>query len=407
MCCFSFDRPSVCAFLSAAVTLLMMATLIETTPTMAQSPHSTAADASASTLTSFEPTVHVASAATDEHPRQAKSEADAPIAIVIHGGAGTIRRDRMTDEQEAAYRSALREALEAGYGVLEESGSSMDAVVAALTLLEDLPLFNAGKGAVFTSEGTVELDASIMDGATRNAGALTGVTNVRNPIQLARTILEKSRHVMMSGPGAEAFAEAHGFETVPNEYFYTERRREALRRAQSREEGPTGDAGDAMLFDDDPRAAPHKFGTVGAVALDRDGTIVAGTSTGGMTNKRFGRVGDSPIIGAGTYAHNATCGVSATGHGEYFMRGVVAHDIAARMRYGGMSLKDAANAVVMDELPAIGEGGSGGVIALDADGNIAMPFNTPGMYRGFIDPDGNIVVRLFGNEEALGEEADE
>jgi len=313
----------------------------------------------------------------------------------------------MTDEQEAAYRSALREALEAGYGVLEESGSSMDAVVVALTLLEDSPLFNAGKGAVFTSEGTVELDASIMDGATRNAGALTGVTNVRNPIRLARTILEESRHVMMSGAGAEAFAQAHGFETVPNEYFYTERRREALRRAQSREEGPTGDAGDAMHFNDDPRSAPSKFGTVGAVALDRDGNIVAGTSTGGMTNKRFGRVGDSPIIGAGTYAHNATCGVSATGHGEYFMRGVVAHDIAARMRYGQMSLEDAAGSVVMDELPAIGEGGSGGVIALDTDGNIAMPFNTPGMYRGFIDSDGNVVVRLFGNEEASGEEADE
>jgi beta-aspartyl-peptidase (threonine type) len=329
---------------------------------------------------------------------------EAPVAIVIHGGAGTILPENMTEETEKQYRDALTQALRTGHKILEDGGTSMDAVVQTLMVLEDSPLFNAGKGAVFTSEGTVELDASIMDGATRNAGALTGVTNVRNPIQLARAILDHSRHVMMSGTGAEAFAKEHGFEDTPNEYFYTERRREALRRAQSREDSPTGDAGDAMHFDDtplndDPRVEPNKFGTVGAVALDRNGDIVAGTSTGGMTNKRFGRVGDSPIIGAGTYAHNETCGVSATGHGEYFIRGAVAHDIAARMRYGSMSLKEAADSVVMDELPSIGEGGSGGVIALDAEGNIAMPFNTPGMYRGYVDTDGNLVVRIYGADE--------
>lgn len=340
---------------------------------------------------------------------QSSASDDAPVAIVIHGGAGTILPDNMTDETEKQYRDALTQALQTGHTVLDEGGTSMDAVVQTLMVLEDSPLFNAGKGAVFTSEGTVELDASIMDGATRNAGALTGVTNARNPIQLARAILDHSRHVMMSGAGAEAFAKEQGFEDTPNDYFYTERRREALRRAQSREESPTGDAGDAMHFDekrsdetpldDDPRTEPNKFGTVGAVALDRNGDIAAGTSTGGMTNKRFGRVGDSPIIGAGTYAHNETCGVSATGHGEYFIRGAVAHDIAARMRYGGMSLEEAANSVVMEELPSIGEGGSGGVIALDAEGNIAMPFNTPGMYRGYVDTDGNLVVQIYGADE--------
>ncbi len=341
----------------------------------------------------------VALAAVTHAAAQSDASDDAPVAIVIHGGAGTILPENMTDETEQQYRDALTQALQTGHKVLEDGGTSMDAVVQTLMVLEDSPLFNAGKGAVLTSEGTVELDASIMDGATRNAGALTGVMNVRNPIRLARAILDHSRHVMMSGAGAEAFAKEQGFEDTPNEYFYTERRREALRRAQSREESPTGDAGDAMHFDDDPRTKPNKFGTVGAVALDRNGDIAAGTSTGGMTNKRFGRVGDSPIIGAGTYAHNETCGVSATGHGEYFIRGAVAHDIAARMRYGGMSLEEAATSVVMEELPSIGEGGSGGVIALDAEGNIAMPFNTPGMYRGYVDTDGTLVVQIYGTDE--------
>jgi beta-aspartyl-peptidase (threonine type) len=294
--------------------------------------------------------------------------------------------------------------------VLENGGSSLDAVVETLVILEDSPLFNAGRGAVFTHDGTVEHDASIMHGSTRSGGALTGVSTVKNPIRLARAILDHSRHVMMSGEGAEAFAQSQGFEPVANEYFYTERRRKQLRDALSREQTeldePGGDPADPADGDgsgdgttgDASTPDISKFGTVGAVALDREGTISAGTSTGGMTNKRWGRVGDSPIIGAGTYAHNETCGVSATGHGEYFMRGVVAHDIAARMRYGGESLQNAAEAVVMDELPSIGEGGSGGVIALDREGNISMPFNTPGMYRGYVDTDGNVVVKIYGEE---------
>ncbi|WP_218919373.1 isoaspartyl peptidase/L-asparaginase family protein [Longibacter salinarum] len=345
------------------------------------------------------------------------SPSDAPIAIVVHGGAGTILPENMTPEKEEDIRAALRSALESGYDVLENDGSSLDAVVETLVLLEDSPLFNAGRGAVFTHEGTVEHDASIMHGGTRAAGALTGVSTVRNPIRLARAILEHSEHVMMSGEGAEAFARQQGFDPVENEYFYTERRRQQLRNALSREETQLDEPEnkdsdvDAGSEDGGPTGASDapdvsKFGTVGAVALDRTGTISAGTSTGGMTNKRWGRVGDSPIIGAGTYAHNETCGVSATGHGEYFIRGVVTHDIAARMRYGGKSLQEAADEVVMEELPAIGEGGSGGVIALDAEGNIAMPFNTPGMYRGYVDADGNIVIKIYGeeHEETNGDE---
>lgn len=331
-------------------------------------------------------------------PVTAQSDTASDVAIVIHGGAGTISRDAMTDEQDAAYREALRTALQAGHDVLTSGGSAVDAVEAALVTMEDNPLFNSGKGAVFTSEGTVELDASIMEGRTRMAGALTGVTTIKNPIRLARTIMEESVHVMMAQEGAEAFAAQHGLETVENEYFYTERRRRALERVQENEPSESGDTGDAGTVP--PLDPSHKFGTVGAVALDQTGTIAAGTSTGGMTNKRFGRVGDSPIIGAGTYANNETCGVSATGHGEYFIRAAVAHDISARMKHGGMSLQEAANTVVMNELPAMApDGGAGGVIALDAEGNIAMPFNTEGMYRGSVDTEGTLVVRIYGDEE--------
>lgn len=329
-------------------------------------------------------------------PVTAQSDTANDVAIVIHGGAGTISRDAMTDAQDAAYREALRTALQAGHDVLTSGGSAVDAVEAAIVTMEDNPLFNSGKGAVFTSEGTVELDASIMEGRTRTAGALTGVTTIKNPIRLARTIMEESVHVMMAQEGAEAFAAQHGLETVANEYFYTERRRRALERMQEQDDsGDTGDAGTVPPLD-----PSHKFGTVGAVALDQTGTIAAATSTGGMTNKRFGRVGDSPIIGAGTYADNETCGVSATGHGEYFIRAAVAHDISARMKHGGASLQEAANAVIMDELPTMApDGGTGGVIALDADGNIAMPFNTEGMYRGYVDTEGTLVVRIYGDEE--------
>lgn len=313
---------------------------------------------------------------------------DAPVALAIHGGAGTISSDAITDEQDAAYRQALNNALDAGYEVLENGGTSLDAIEAAIVMMEDDELFNAGRGAVFTSDDQVELDASIMDGATRDAGALTGVTTIRNPIQLARTIMDESPHVMMAGEGAEIFASDFDLETVDNEFFHTERRLQDARDARN------DDATSSLQLSED---AEVSLGTVGAVALDRDGNLAAGTSTGGMTNKQFGRVGDSPIIGAGTYAANETCAVSSTGHGEYFIRGVVAHDIAARMQHGEQPLPDAADAVIHDALPDLG--GTGGVIALDADGTVAMPFNTEGMYRASIDADGERLVRIYGDEE--------
>ena len=320
-------------------------------------------------------------------------EPGARYVLAIHGGAATISRSDLTPELEQAYRAALRESLEAGYQVLNEDGSSLDAVVAALRIMEESPLFNAGKGAVFTSEGAVELDASIMNGRTRNAGAVSGLMEIRSPITLARLVMEESLHVMLTGAGAEAFGRAHGVETVPNTFFYTDRRRRQLERAQrqEREEGPSGTG--ALLLDEDREADNHAYGTVGAVALDKAGNLAAGTSTGGMTNKRFGRVGDSPIIGAGTYADNATCAISATGHGEFFIRGVVAYDVAAMMHYAGLSLTAAANAVVMGRLTELG--GTGGIIALNREGHVAMPFNTPGMYRGAIDEDGHVTIKIY------------
>jgi beta-aspartyl-peptidase (threonine type) len=306
------------------------------------------------------------------------------VAIVIHGGAGTIRRGDLTPELEAAYRSALEEALTAGHLVLRQGGSSLDGVVAAIRVMEDSPLFNAGKGAVFTSEGTNELDAAIMDGKTLMAGAVAGVKRVRSPVTLARAVMEQSPHVMMSGAGAEIFAAEQGIELVDPSYFFTERRWEALQRAKAEEAGAQVTA---LLPDD------RKFGTVGAVALDSHGNLAAATSTGGMTNKRFGRIGDAPIIGAGTYADNRSCAVSATGHGEYFIRATVAHDICARMKYGGRTLQEAAHEVVMKELVELG--GEGGIIALDRKGNIAMPFNSEGMYRGSIDKAGTMTIQIY------------
>jgi beta-aspartyl-peptidase (threonine type) len=322
-------------------------------------------------------------------PTVAQDEGAAPYGLVVHGGAGTILPDRMTAEQEAAYRGALEAALRVGHAVLAEGGSSLDAVVTAITRLEDDSLFNAGKGAVFTAEGTVELDASIMDGATLQAGAVGGVKRIKNPITLARQVMEASPHVMMVGDGAETFAQEQGMALVENDYFYTERRRRALDRVQQREQMEESSGHVLELSEDDD----YKLGTVGAVALDQNGNLAAATSTGGMTNKRYGRIGDSPIIGAGTYANNETCAVSATGHGEYFIRGVIAHDIAAMMDYAGLSLTEASNAVIHGKLTE--RGGSGGVIAIDREGNVAMPFNTPGMYRGHIDADGTVTVKIF------------
>jgi beta-aspartyl-peptidase (threonine type) len=312
--------------------------------------------------------------------------------IVIHGGAGTIERGSMTPEMEAQCRERLAAALRAGHDVLEGGGSSLDAVQAAITVMEDSPLFNAGKGAVFTHEGKNELDAAIMDGATRRAGAVARLRHVRNPIQLARAVMERSPHVMLVGDGAEEFALEQGIPLVPESYFYTEARWRSLQRAIEEEKRARGGAPTAMT-EDLWNARTRKFGTVGAVALDRHGNLAAGTSTGGLTDKRWGRVGDSPIIGAGTYADNRCQGSSATGTGEYFIRAVVGHDICALMMYRGLSLKDAAEEVVMKELVAMG--GDGGVIAMDRSGNYVTTFNTSGMYRGYMGKDGRAVVGIY------------
>ena len=304
---------------------------------------------------------------------------DSPFGLVIHGGAGVILLRELTPARAAQYRKALRQTLAAGFGVLQAGGSSLDAVVAAIQVMEDSPLFNTGYGAVMNAEGICELDASIMDGRTLDAGAVAGLQHIRHPIALARDVLERTPHIMLIGGGAEAFAWQLGYDFVRNEYFQTERRRQQLALARKLDQRRAGK----------PRARPqrvtfatvddNKFGTVGCAALDRHGNLAAGTSTGGMTNKQYGRVGDSPIIGAGTYAKNATCALSATGHGEFFMRSVFAHNVSALMEYKGLSLAAAAAEAVrqMETL-----GGTGGLIAIDRHANVAMPFNTPGMYRG-------------------------
>jgi beta-aspartyl-peptidase (threonine type) len=312
--------------------------------------------------------------------------------IVIHGGAGVINRENLTPEREAQVRTKLTEALQAGHAILARGGTSLDAVSAAIRILEDSPLFNAGKGAVFTHEGKNELDASIMDGRTMAAGAVAGLRHVKNPIDLARRVMEQSPHVMMVGEGAEAFAKAQGLELVPPEYFHTEERWQQLQRALEKEKAAPAQPSSSLPPSRDPATGEEKFGTVGAVALDQSGSLAAGTSTGGMTNKRYGRVGDAPIIGAGTYA-NPRCAVSATGHGEYFIRYTVARDICARLEYLDLPLQEAANVVVMDVL--VRAKGEGGVIAMDAQGNVAMPFNSPGMYRGFMGMDGTPRVAIF------------
>jgi beta-aspartyl-peptidase (threonine type) len=317
------------------------------------------------------------------------------VAIAIHGGAGTILRSNMTPETEAAYRAKLEEALRTGYDLLQEGASSTDAVVATIQVMEASPLFNSAVGAVYTADRTHELDASIMDGATRNAGAVAGVKTVKSPIALARLVMDKSVHVMLSGEGAAEFARQNGLEEVDNSYFDTERRLEQLERAQARERGTA----EADLPPMKPLLSPgaDRFGTVGCVALDSDGNLAAGTSTGGMTNKRFGRIGDSPVIGAGTYADNETVAISSTGWGEYFIRGVIAHDIASRIGYLGEDVGTAARTVIMDKLTEMG--GTGGVIAMDGRGNVAMPFNTEGMYRGTIDAEGRLSIAIYGDEQ--------
>ena len=309
--------------------------------------------------------------------------------IVIHGGAGTIRRSEMTPAMDAAYRAGLERAVRAGHAVLARGGTSLDAVEAAIRVMEDDSLFNAGRGAVFTAAGTNELDAAIMDGSDLSAGAVAGLTRIRNPISLARLVMEKSAHVFMAREGAEAFAREQGVQFVDPSYFRTERRWRALERARAAD--TTRTSGDALL-----EAQDRKFGTVGAVALDQHGNLAAGTSTGGMTNKRYGRIGDVPVIGAGTYASNRSCAVSATGHGEFFIRYTVAHDICARMQYLGVPLAQAAEDVVMKALVAAG--GEGGIIAMDPRGTIHWEFNSEGMYRASMDAAGRVVVEIYQDE---------
>lgn len=301
-----------------------------------------------------------------------------PIAVALHGGAGTISQENMTPEREARYRATLLRALEEGYAILAGGGSSLDAVESAISLMEDSELFNAGKGAVFTSDGRNEMDASIMDGGTLQAGAVAAVTRIRNPIRAARLVMEKSVHVMLAGKGAEDFAAEQNMELVEPSYFYTERRWNALQRAREKEQ--EGEADEAA-----------KHGTVGVVALDRAGNLAAGTSTGGMTNKKYGRIGDSPIIGAGTYANNRSAAISGTGHGEYFIRATVARDIASLIEYKGLSAQEAADEVIHEKLL----GGTGGVIVLDARGNVAFSFNTEGMYRGVLKEGGEPRISIY------------
>ena len=315
----------------------------------------------------------------------------AEFSIVIHGGAGTILKENMTLETEAAYKAKLEEAIQVGYNILRNGGSSIDAVEKTINVLEDSPLFNAGKGAVFTNAETNELDASIMDGKTLNAGASAGTTIVKNPINLARKIMEHSPHVMLSGKGAEAFAREQDLEIVDSSYFYTENRFQSLQRIKEREAAKQ--SGNETAFYD-TTIKDSKFGTVGCVALDKNGNLAAGTSTGGMTNKRWGRIGDAPIIGAGTYANNNTCAVSSTGWGEFFIRAMVAHDISALMEYKGLSLKDAAREVIHKKVPELG--GDGGIIAIDKYGNMVMEFNTAGMYRASMSDQGELYVGIYG-----------
>ena len=318
-------------------------------------------------------------------PLSVTAEEERPFGLVIHGGAGTMLRSDFTAEMEGRYRSKLREALKTGIEVLSHGGTSLDAVEVTIRILEDSELFNAGKGAVFTSAGNNELDASIMDGSNLQAGAVAGVTTIKNPISAARAVMEQTPHVMLSGAGAEDFVASIGLEIVDPQYFFTQRRWDSLQKKKADElkaQGPVSSLS--------PDPYVRGMGTVGALALDKAGNLAAATSTGGTTNKRWGRIGDAPIIGAGTYA-NRECAVSATGSGEYFIRNAVAHDICARSEYLGQSVGEAAETVIFEVL----EPGIGGVITLDSQGNVAMPFNTEGMYRGFILSSGESLVEIF------------
>ncbi|HCA57213.1 MAG TPA: beta-aspartyl-peptidase [Blastocatellia bacterium] len=342
------------------------------------------------------PTILLAQKSAGTEVKQLQGPQNPRLGFVIHGGAGVISRGSLSPEREKEYRAKLEEAVMAGYKSLQARKPSLDAVEIAIRILEDSPLFNAGKGAVFTNEGKNELDASIMDGKTLGAGAVAGLTRVRNPITLARAVMEKSEHVMMVGAGAEKFAEQQKMELVDPKYFWTESRWNALQKILKEEKEKEEKSKDHGKLIEAEKPA-NKFGTVGAVALDKDGNLAAGTSTGGMTNKRFGRVGDAPIIGAGTYANNATCAVSATGWGEFFIRLSVARDISSLMEYRAMTVQQAADLVIKTKLQKLG--GDGGVIAIDKFGNIGVSFNSEGMYRAYINAEGKPVVEIYGAEK--------
>lgn len=318
--------------------------------------------------------------------------------LVIHGGAGTILKSQMTPEKEKAYQQGLNDALNAGYAVLSKGGTALDAVEATIKVLEDNPLFNAGKGSVFTNEGKNEMDAAIMDGNTLKAGSVAGVTTIKNPITAARAVMDKSEHVMMTGKGAEKFAAQQGCAIVDPSYFFTQERWDALQKAKAKDSSKSEldhDANKPGALLKQPGNNDYKYGTVGCVALDMNGNLAAATSTGGMTNKKFGRIGDAPVIGAGTYANNATCAISCTGWGEFFIRLVMAKSVSDRMELAHETLKEAANTMIMRKLGELG--GDGGLIAVDKEGNITMPFNTEGMYRGYMTSDGKKEVLIYKN----------
>jgi beta-aspartyl-peptidase (threonine type) len=322
-----------------------------------------------------------------DSPKLSK-EKDVPkkenFGIVIHGGAGVIKKENMTDSLQNAYEEKLQEAIDVGHQILAEGGTALEAVQRTINVMENSPLFNSGKGAVLNADGIAELDASIMDGKTLNAGAISGVQHIKNPINLAYEVMDKSKHVMLSAMGAEEFAKQHDLEFVENSYFLTERRKRALDASKAKEQGLS--ANEFFLSNE-------KYGTVGCAALDKNGNLAAGTSTGGMTNKKYGRIGDSPIIGAGTYANNKTCAISATGHGEYFIRGVVAYDISAMMEYQGISLEKAAQRVIQKKLTELG--GTGGIIGIDNKGKVVMEFNTPGMFRATKNAKGETTIKMY------------
>lgn len=315
-----------------------------------------------------------------------------PYAIVIHGGAGGVERKYFTKEQETAYKLTLQEALDAGYSILEKGGTSLEAIQASIIIMENSPLFNAGKGAVFNSEGKQEMDASIMDGKTLKAGAVAGVNHIKNPILAAKMVMDSTSHVLLSGKGAELIAEKFKLEMADSDYFFTPKRYNQLMKLQGKEEmkldhNSSNNQKTSYFIDD------HKYGTVGAVALDQYGNIAAGTSTGGMTNKKYGRIGDSPIIGAGNYANNETCGVSATGTGEYYIRTVAAHEVSSLMKYKNYSLKQALKEVIHYQIGKLG--GEGGMIGLDKNGTIAWDFNSTGMFRGYKKSTGENLVEMY------------